>query len=181
MALCKSVGVVLLFGAVAMLLIIMLSGRETHISDDRDYLSTTSLYCYSNSPKNVFFVSSTEVNEKHELKFLFDDGQIKNISYFYNGEFNSDVAAGKEISLMHAQYNKYMAKTNINQEVLTPVFVVIEKSATINLFFDGEDFTVEMAPLIFLDRESFEKIDESSVDMVEDLYESLGFSCNINK
>lgn len=159
----------------------LLRGKETYISEGDEYAATASLYCLAENPQNAFFVANDAISAKHELRILFSNNEIEDISYVYKGGFGSEETAGQRFAAMRSKYNIYMAKTPINQEALTPVFVVIEKSVNINLFFDRGTFVAEMAPLVFLNQEDYEDAIGLPVDGVKSLYETLGFSCNINQ
>ncbi len=159
----------------------LLKGKETHTSEGDEYISTTSLSCLAENPQNAFFVANDAISAKHDLKFLFKDNKIKNISYNYVGEFGSEAVASQKFSAMRAKYNMYMIKTPISQEALTPSFVVIEKSVNINLFFNESNFVAEMAPLVFLTPEDYVNINEMNIEEIKSMYEGLGFSCNIKQ
>lgn len=159
----------------------LLKGKETHTSEGDEYVTTTSLYCSAENPQDAFFVANDAVSAKHNLRFFFRNNKVSDISYIYKSDYGASTAASRDLADMRAKYNIYMTKTPINQEALTPVFVVIENSANINLFLSESTFVVEMAPLVFLNQTNYENIDNLSVDGVKSMYEGLGFSCNINQ
>lgn len=156
-------------------------GKEIHTSEGDEHAATTLLYCSAGNLQNAFFMENDATSAKHELRILFSDNEIEDISYVYKGEFDSEEMAGQRFAAMRSKYNIYMTKTSIGQEALTPVFVVIEKSVNINLFFDKGTFVAEMMPLVFLNQEDYEDVIGLPVDGVKSLYETLGFSCNINQ
>ncbi|MBR2658609.1 hypothetical protein IKD57_01785 [Candidatus Saccharibacteria bacterium] len=171
----------LLCGVITLVLIIAFGGKETRISTKSEQLSSSLLFCVSSNPVSPFFVSQKVIKPEHELKYFFENDQISKISYKYVGGLNSEKEAEDELSLMNFKYDTYMGLTQIYQEDLTPVFVVLGNDATISFFITRDKFTVETAPLVFLSQENFEKVETASIEEIKSMYEVLGFSCNLEK
>lgn len=162
--------------------VVLAQPKEIRISEKNDNEATTVLDCKSSvATLDAFFVSDVADDFMHEVKLIFDDDDnFSTINYTYSGVFNSEEDAGTALSLMHADYNIYMGKTNIYQEDLYPTFSVLGARGIVNLFIERNDLTVDTAKFIFLDSEQYEEVDEMTIDEVKMLYESKGFVCKIN-
>lgn len=166
---------------ITLVLVAVFDQKETKISIKSEQPSNSLLVCNASDPVSPFFTSSVAMATKHELKYFFEGDNVSKISYKYVGSFGSEQEAKDELSLMNFKYDSYMGDTQIYQEDLSPVFLVLENDATISLFLTREKFTTETAPLVFLSQENFEKLKKASIDGIKDTYEALGFTCNLDR
>ena len=163
------------------LLILLISPKETYISDGDKMESIGILDCRASSVDEAFFNYDTASRADHEIKITFKSGVADKINYTYEGEFSSNDAAEIALSWMHADYNNYMGEVGVYQEDLSPMFSVINAKGIINLYIDESKFTSATARFVFLDEDKYAVFRDMRAEEIGKLYESKGFSCEFSE
>lgn len=172
---------VLVVGAVILAIMWLLTNRhETKISNTINTDNYSSLICESNSPEEPFFVSKSVQRFTHELKVMFNNGHLNDISYRYEGTYNSNDVAETAMAEMHADYNKYMSGGGVYQEKLNPVFATDKTKTRISLYAEPDKLNNVVARLFFLGEDDLNKLGSYSQSDLKELYEKKGFSCTIH-
>lgn len=168
-------------GAIALIVIWLLTNQhETRVSTTTDMGNYSSLICTSSSPNEPFFVSKNVQRFTHELTIMFTNEYLNDMSYKYEGVYNSEGTAETAMSEMHVDYNKYMATGGVYQEKLNPIFMTDKTKVRISLYAEPEKLNNVVARLFFLSDEDLSKLGEYSQDDLKELYEKKGFSCTIH-
>lgn len=150
--------------------------RTTEIANG-DY---TTLKCDSTSPDSPFFVSQNVQRFTHEIKTLFVGERIKEMSYRYDGVYNSDETAEHAMAVLQKNYYEYMESFSLSPESLNPVFSVNKSKSTISLYAEAKKLNAAVARLFFVQGEDFDVFnsDKNSPESLKKVYESKGFTCN---
>jgi len=168
---------ILIIGLILIIIWLLTFEKESISTTEPENTNYASLECTSSSPTNPFFSSSTVQRFTHEIKVLISNNKIKEMSYRYDGTFNSSDAAESARAWMHTDYNKYMQANNVYQEILNPVFSVQKSKVTVSLYAESKKINLTVARLFFIDENDFESIDDYTAEDLKKLYESKGFSC----
>lgn len=169
--------------AIIVVLIIVFTGgtsKGSYTSSDNNTISVDSLVCSSSTPQSPFFKPQGASNPKHELKIILKNDHAEKVNYSYTGRFSSNQAAEDELSILHANYNKYMGGINIYQEDLYPTFSAIDNDGHINLYLDRSTLTADTAIFAFLSSAEYAGLENYSADKLTEIYTKKGFSCQIN-
>lgn len=171
---------VVVVGALLVLALIILFGSsETRISTKSPEGTISVLDCKSYSPSDPFFDRETEIRAEHRVKAKYSNEVFDGFDYTYTGTYNSADAAEEAISWLHADYNKYMSETGVNQEDLSPTFSAIKSDAVINIYLPTQYLNSGTAKLIFIGSNEFAGLKNKTIDEMKKLYEGKDFSCTI--
>lgn len=176
----KTVVLMVIVAVVVLVIWFLTSGSETRISTEYSYGDLGSLQCTSENPSDAFFVSKNVQKFTHEIKVMFTENYIKEISYRYEGTYNSESVAETAAAEMHADYNIYMGNNGINQEGLNPVFMTDKTKARVSLYAESSKLNGTVARLFFISGDEFGKLSDYSRDDLKKMYVSKGFSCQIH-
>ena len=163
------------------LLFVFLNRSETTSSDGGSGSSVGALDCKATSPVGPFFVSENALTSEHEVKVTFLRDVVDKLSYNYYGTFASEGVAENVRTNLHANYNIYMGKYNLNQESLSPTFTYNGNNAKVNLFVNREKLNNITARLFFLNPDEAANISNYSSDQLKSLYTGKGFSCTFHQ
>lgn len=108
---------------------------------------------------------------------MFTDKKVKEMSYRYDGTFNSDDAAESAKAAMHADYNKYMSANGVYQETLNPVFSSHKSKLVISLYAETKKINQTIAKLFFINDDEYKKTGDFTLEDFKKFYELRGFSC----
>jgi hypothetical protein len=177
----KIAGVLLVFFAItiAIVLLVLTSGSETHITSEGEDRIITALDCTTGSIEGAFFASKTANTVKNRIKVTFKDDKIDKLYYTYEGVYrDNDVAEAEELEF-HANYNIYMGDY---QESLSPTYLTVKTKMHLNLYADNYNKINNLtAKLFFIDESKVSDFKDYSRDEVENYYKGLGFSCEKQK
>lgn len=151
--------------------------KESYTSTDMQDSNYEALECESMEPSEPFFAFETAQRSKHDVKILFLNSNVKEMSYKYEGTFNSDTSAENAEARMHADYNKYMGANGVNAEILNPVFSVNKSKLYISLYAEAKKVNKTVAKMFFVKDEEFDKIGDFNVKTFKKFYEDKGFAC----
>lgn len=168
---------ILIIGIILMIIWILSFKKESVSTTEPQNNNYASLECTSSSPTNPFFTSTTVQRFTHEIKVLFSDQKIKEISYRYDGTYNSNEAAESAKAHLHAEYNKYMARNGVYEETLNPVFSTNKSKLMVSLYAETKKINPTVARLFFISADDYQTIDNYTAEDFKKLYESKGFSC----
>lgn len=172
------VGVCLL-AAVAAILCLLFSSKETKISDNDGNSSISVLDCKVSDPTvESFFESKDAINNEHEIKITYRGDEVDKISYTYVADFASEKDADEANATLHAKYNKYMAQYSLEPAKLGPTFTVVNSSFKVNLFADTSKINFAVAGLFFLDTGDIELLEGGKIEDLRKVYFQKGFNCN---
>lgn len=166
--------IILLITGILVAIWAVASKKETYVTEDSQDVVRTSLHCEASHVEGAFFVSSVVQNYQHELKLIFRSGDLDDVSYRYEGVYNSDSMAEAAMAEMHTRYNKYMGRYAEN---FNPVFSAVGTKARVSIYAEKGKINSVVAPIFFMNVEEFAKLDEYKIEDFEKLYESKGFSC----
>ena len=169
-------GIAILFAS-ALIIIILTSSKETNVSIKKDQSTLDILDCVSSSPEDPFFTHSTEIDAEHRVKTKYQNETFDGFNFTYTGTYQSTEAAEEALSWMHADYNKYIAGVDIYQEDLYPTFSAMDSKAIINLSLPKKYLNSGTAKFVFIDNEEFINLGNMTIQDLQKLYESKGFSC----
>ena len=167
--------------AVAAILCLLFTGKETRTSDSRNVYSTDMLSCKSTEPEGAFFVAENAVDNKHEIKVTYENEKPAKISYTLTGNQDTEKAAEQAIASLHAKYNKYMAQYSLDPEALEPIFSDVKEAFKISLIADVDKINTATGALFFLDSTETLKLKNHANGDLEKIYETKGFSCEFSK
>lgn len=177
----KAIVGAILFGLVVVFIgvITWLLTHKTEIYTSEGSIDTdaSSLDCVASHPTDAFFVSSVAQSFEHRLKLIFKGEVVSDISYVFEGTYNSDSIAETAMAEMHAQYNKYMGKYGVSAENYNPVFTSVKAKANISIYVERAKLNNVIARIIFISDDEFRKIDEYKPEDFKKNYENRGFYC----
>ena len=163
------------------LALFLTNGKETHTVAEESKDGSGVLYCESRARDDAFFKSPGVINEKHELKIIFQNQKAGEMSYTYTGKFNSNEIAESNSSSLHAKYNLYMADIGLDHESLSPTFSIIKSDVVANLYITQKIFSSGLAQFMFLTSEEYSKVNDYTMEEFANLYSKKGFSCTIRE
>lgn len=164
---------------VTIIVVVLNSGSETHISKKDKSSSINILDCTIVSPVEPFFHYDSELYSEHRVKAEFTNDFFDGFNYIYTGIYQSSEVAEEALSWLHADYNKYIAKTGVYQEDLYPTFSAMNSKAVINLFLPKKYLNTGTSTFVFLNNNEFNNLDNTSIQDMHRIYEEKGFTCNI--
>lgn len=168
--------------AVAAILCLLFSEKETYTFSNDDVGPVGVLYCEMSSFGNgAFFESGEGVNSKHEIKVTYQQDKVRRVSYTYSGDFASAAAAEEANAVFHAKYNKYMAQNNLEPSMLGATFSVVDNRFKVNLFADLSDINLATAELFFLEADDIHLLENGAAEDLAGVYLEKGFNCELNK
>lgn len=169
----------LIVGIVALVIWFLTYKNESYTSTETGGSDYGSLECTSSNPTEPFFAHETAQRATHDVKILFTGGEMKEMSYRYDGTYNSDNSAKDAEAWMHADYNKYMGENGVKHGILNPVFSVSKSKLTISLYAESKKVNKAVARLFFINEEEYGKMGGYAVQDYRKIYESKGFTCKI--
>ena len=172
-----SIILALIFTIVVIFIILFSHNKETRTSKQSPKTNNAALYCKGDVVDEPFFVQYNASSSMHEFKILFSDDKINILNYTYTADFPTAEQAINASALIHADYNIFMSKNNVDPESLQPTFSKIDNEVIVNLSADIESISSTTAKLFFLDNEQFKKIPTYSLDEIIDMYRKKGFHC----
>ena len=172
---------ILIAGIVVVAFLVFAGRGEVRTSESEQADNTSILVCKASDPANKFFSYKTENSAVHEVKIIFDNGDLDKINYNYTARYATNDEVETALSWMHADYNNYMGTISVYQEDLTPTFSAVGTEAIINLYFGGKTLNSETARFVFLTSDEYAKIKNMSTKSIEKMYRGKGFSCNFSE
>lgn len=174
-----SIILILLVILIVLFLLFIFSGRETHISkDNKDKEAYLALDCEASGLDGQFFASQTVNSITNRIKVTFNKDMVDKLFYSFEGVYKLEEIAEQDEAVLHARYNIYMSKYNINPEIFTPTFSTVNTKMRINLYVKDRELINEgTGVLFFIDKEDVGEFLEYSREQVSDYYEKKGFSC----
>ena len=176
-AIVKSIVLMVVIVLIGLVIWLLTANHETRITTTTGSSDYSTLECSSSHPDDPFFVSETAQRFTHSVKVMFADDVLKEISYRYDGTYNTNERAQNADAWLHADYNKYMGAVGVNSESLNPVFVPKKTKLTISLYAEAKKINSAVARLFFIKEEEFEKTSKYKSDDYRKMYESKGFTC----
>ena len=176
----RSIGFALAVGLVALVVCLLTYKQETHTTTDIKEGDYGALECNSSEPEEPFFVSQGVQRFTHEIKIMFAGDRVKEMSYRYDGTYNSDETAEHAMAIMHKDYNKYMESYALNSESLNPVFSENKSKITVSLYAESKKVDTAVARLFFIQGEDFDKLNDYKPEDYKKMYESKGFTCKMH-
>ncbi len=177
----KIVFFAVIVGVTALIVWLLSYKKESHITNKIPQSNYSVLECKSSEPKEPFFSSDDASSRSYDIKVLFTDGALKELSYRYDGVFESESAAKNAEARMHADYNKYMDANRFRAESLNPSFSIIDSNLVVSLYADVTLFNRVVGRLFFISDEEFDKVQGYSEADYKKMYTSLGFICEIHE
>ena len=175
----KWVAIVILVLLSLVILFIIFWKREEHTSNDERIISVKLLECSGSGIEDAFFVSDTVQRYTHEIRATFKEEKLDDISYIYNGTYNSPEAVESSASRLHADYNIYMGKNNENPESLNPMFSNLKSKLKITLYSNKTGINPVTATLFFLDPDNLDSIRNYNINNLGGMYKEKGFVCEV--
>ena len=176
----KTIALIILIVAIGIVIWLLTARHETHISTTTGSSDYRSLECSAAHPDDPFFAPETAQKISHDVSILFTDDNLKEISYRFEGVYNTEEKAEFNKVKMHADYDKYMVSGGLNQEILNPVFSIDKTKVRISLYAEAKKVNSVVARLFFMTGDDFEKISEFKPEDYRKMYESKGFTCKLN-
>lgn len=174
------IGTVLAF-VVAMFVLIVVwfftNNRETRISEDVSYGAIASLECESTKSEDAFFKPYGAIRVKHKIISTFKGDNFDNMSYEFEGVYNSEDRATSAEAWLHADYNSHFRDTDVNPESYSPNFAVLKNKVRIAIYADRRKLNNMIAPIFYLFSEDYNKLEKLSREDFEKVYENKGFAC----
>lgn len=170
-------GIIILIGVAVWLLT---NRNETYTTSTSDESNYSALECTSSHPDDPFFVSETAQRYTHSLKALFTDDTLNEMSYRYEGTYDSNEGAKHAEAWMHGDYNQYMVAGGLNEESLNPVFSIDKSKVIISLYAEKKKINNTVARLFFINDEEYVKIGKYTPDNYRKMYEARGFTCKVS-
>ncbi|MCR5700086.1 MAG: hypothetical protein K6G49_01470 [Candidatus Saccharibacteria bacterium] len=167
--------------AVAAILCLLFTSKETKISDNGKVHSIDILNCQATGPEGAFFVAENAVDNKHEIKVTFQNEKPTKISYTLTGDQSTAGATDQTIATLHAKYNIYMGQYGLDPETLEPIFSNVDEAFKISLITDVDKISSATGALFFLDANEATKLKNYASEDLEKIYEARGFSCEFSK
>lgn len=136
------------------------------------------LSCQQNLVKNYPLFSGNDYDDV-ELKILakFVDNQITSVSAEISKIFTNSDSAEAFTNMLHANYDNYTGSRGINKKGITPSYTSIDGNSKIIIFIGEKALNDKTAPLVLIDQD---RLNESSVENIEQNYEKKGFTCEKN-
>lgn len=174
--------IALVMGMVFLVIWILTNKDETRTSQGGPDSSISALNCDSSSPSTeAFFTSTSAQTQKHSIKISFVADRVRDLSYVYNGVFNSEKVAENSRAELNAKYNLYMSDNGARAESYNPVFNFSKTRVDISIYADGGKLDIALAPIFFMTNEEFSKIKTYSKDEVKKIYDEKGFTCKYHE
>ncbi|MBP5647698.1 hypothetical protein J6X04_00165 [Candidatus Saccharibacteria bacterium] len=174
--------IALVLVAIAIFFWMLINGKETRISSEKENVPVSVLYCTSGNIEGAFFTSETVNTTKNEIKVMFEDDKLNNIFYAYNGTYRSTEVAREDETRLHAKYNLYMGDNNISQESLSPAYSVVNSKLHLTLYVDDYDKINSVTSVFFfINEDKIEDYEKYSIDEMKTFYKNKGFKCEINE
>ena len=172
--------------AVVILLVLIIiwlftNSRETRISEDTDYGAVFSLECESNKSEDAFFKPYDAIRVKHRIISIFKGNNLDNISYDFEGTYNSEDKATNAEAWLHADYNLHFKDTDVYPESYSPNFAVIKSKVRILIYADRQRLNQVIMPIFYLSSEDYDKLGEYSGEDLKGVYEKKGFTCTFRE
>lgn len=171
--------IVCILVAVAAILCLLFTGKETYVSEGDNIESVDALYCRASEQEDSFFGKENVINDKHEIKITQRQDEIDKISYTYIGYYGSEKEAKDANAVLHAKFNNYMGEHNLEPSVLGPVFSVVKDNLRINLMTEISNINEAIGKLFFLDPAGINSVRNNKLESLKKLYSSQGFVCKI--
>lgn len=178
------IGIVFVFIVVIIVGIILwfiLNKSETYTSEDIKYGNNSSLSCTSNSSDYAFFKTDSALDHTHKVVALFRDDKLHDLSYEYDGNYETNAGADNAMDVMHADYNIYLGNKGVDSESLSPVFSNNGNKTKVSLYADSGKLNIITAPLFFISDEEFYSLSKYGSKDIKNNYESKGFKCEYYK
>lgn len=179
----QKIGIGFILMASVLLVIIFITliiPKEIHTSTNDNSTSISSVNCNKKNDEGAFFTSEKAQNSRHIIKATFRDNTIDKMNYTYEADFDTEKDAETELSLLHANYNIFMGKVELDIELLTPNFSRFGKTNVINLYIVRSSMRNGIAKLLFLSDDKMGEIPEINIDRFAKIYSDMNFTCNIN-
>lgn len=169
------------FASIVIIIVLAIIWVFTNKSEVRTSTTISSagysaLDCSSNDPSDPFFSSSSAQHSSHNIKILFIDNLIKEISYGYEGTYNESNLEVVEAKF-HANYNIYMGSNGLNPESLNPVFSLYKSKVLVSIYAEPKKLNSAVARLFFISEDEYGVIGDYGLDDYKKMYESKGFAC----
>ncbi len=168
----------LIVGIVAFAVFLLTFKKETHVNESYQDTDLSSLVCISNNNDSAFFSSDSANSVEHKIKIIYNNDSISEMSYEYEGVYDSDESAEHDSAVLHARYNEHMGHHDIDNGVLTPIFQTIDNKLKIRLYLDNyEKMNTVYGKLFYIGEGIIETVAKNSIDETKKIYENKGFLC----
>ncbi len=157
------------------------NGKTTHISEQTEYGSISSLVCKNDHSDGAFFSSESVQRYTHTVTVMFMGGSLSDMSYNYEGIYRTASFAEADMARMHAKYNKYMGEVDVYSESLNPIFSTDETKVKISLYAELKKLSRVTLPLFFLSKDDHDGLDKLDADSLKKKFENSGFSCTFRE
>lgn len=172
---------VLIIGLVILIVNLLKDNVTTTTSDDKT-VSSTSLYCKTDSKdlEDAFFDVKDASDASQKIKVIFSHKKIDTISYDSTLKFENYETAKKREAELHFQYGSHMQNNGKTMTDYSPNFSVDDTEVKISLFASLKQLNSETAK-IFLINASDSSLETYSPKALAALYQSKGFTCEIKE
>ena len=176
---------ILILMVVAGIVWLLTSQTETRVSNKMGENEYGSLECTigSMTAELAPVIEPKDLGEsmKYNIKMLFENGGLSTISYAFEGVYVSEDTAEHVRASLHADYNKYMAGNGVNPEGLNPIFAHDGHDVRISLYAERKKLSSVVAPVFLISRDEYGRMNDFSLEGMQKLYKSKGFSCDAHE
>ena len=178
------IGVIVAAIVIILILVIIwffTNNRETIISEDADYGSISSLECETTKSEDAFFKPYDATRVKHRIVSTFKGDNIDDMSYDFEGTYNSEEKATNAEAWLHADYNLHFRDTGVSPETYSSNFVITKSKVKILVYAEHKQINKVIAPLFYLTGDDYDKIWDYSGKELKKVYEEKGFTCTFRE
>ena len=157
--------------------------KTTTTQRDKDIKYQT-MACERNSTKEEDLIrSDNTISMSHELRFVFVEDEMKEITYTYKGEYETEADAIKGENAVHSIYNQYMGSVGIDLSSYNPSYNIMKNKVKMNIrVVESQKNLVKSTPRLFFVNAEDNAISIMTRKMqdVENIYNKQGFVCSSN-
>ena len=166
-----------ILGIVIGLLWWLLRPHTTTESDVTESAKITSMTCTGGNVVNEVFDTSSATAVSYTLNLLFSDGILTQLTYQYEGTYESEEAAAAQLPYLHADYNLDLQDRGLTSTYFDGTTVgQVDNVLQVNFTADSETLTADVADYLLMDLDENGEL-PSTYDAVKANYVNRSFVC----
>lgn len=152
----KTAGKIIIPLAVLVLIVCLIywlmQPRVSVESDTTESAKITSMTCTGGDVVNEVFDTSTATTVTYTINLLFSDGILTNLTYQYEGTYESAEAAEAQLPYLHADYNLDLQDRGLTSTYFSSTTVGrVDNVLQISFTADSETLNPEVADYLMMD------------------------------
>ncbi len=170
--------IIVFFAIIVIIILMLLFGQKTTFEEKKSGGSnevSQSMHCNADIILDGYYNAPNSTKNSHEIRAIFGDNELHNITYIYSSTYADKQAAIKGESNIHATYN-LIWQAKYKEDPFNSTFSIIDNTTKAIVYAEANQIEQNNSQLLLI---SPSESSNKTLQALKTLYEKKGFECII--